>query len=224
MKNLFKALADFQQEVPTIHKDTQGYSYTYTDLPEIIRIITPLLKKHSLGFTQPIMGSQLKTIIFHTESGEFLEATADIPDETMKGMNKFQTLGSGITYLRRYAISSMLGLVTEKDMDASSIEDNLSRTLDLDDLNALFGKLTVDQKKKFQKLFDKRKTDFSPTPEKNQPQKPTIQTDALKKEIDTFSNVDEFSNCRKKYALTADQLSILTDKFTELFPNYTKTA
>ena len=25
MKNLFKSLADFQQEVPIIHKGTQGY-------------------------------------------------------------------------------------------------------------------------------------------------------------------------------------------------------
>ena len=27
MKNLFKALADFQQEVPIIHKGTSGYGY-----------------------------------------------------------------------------------------------------------------------------------------------------------------------------------------------------
>jgi hypothetical protein len=34
MKHLFKALADFQQEVPVIHKATQGYGYTYADLPK----------------------------------------------------------------------------------------------------------------------------------------------------------------------------------------------
>ena len=34
-------------------------------------------------------------------------------------MNEFQVLGSAITYLRRYALSSMLGLVTDKDTDAS---------------------------------------------------------------------------------------------------------
>lgn len=33
-------------------------------------------------------------------------------------MNDFQVLGSAITYIRRYAISSMLGLVTDKDTDA----------------------------------------------------------------------------------------------------------
>jgi hypothetical protein len=34
-------------------------------------------------------------------------------------MNDFQVMGSAITYVRRYAISSMLGLVTDKDTDAS---------------------------------------------------------------------------------------------------------
>ena len=43
----------------------------------------------------------------------------DIPQEVdLKGMNDFQVLGSAITYLRRYAISSILGLVTDKDTDA----------------------------------------------------------------------------------------------------------
>ena len=45
MKNLFKSLAAFQQEVPVIHKGTQGYGYTYADLPKIFETINPLLKK-----------------------------------------------------------------------------------------------------------------------------------------------------------------------------------
>jgi hypothetical protein len=52
MKNLFKALSDFQNEVPIIHKGTQGYGYSYSDLPTIFPVINPLLKKHGLGFTQ----------------------------------------------------------------------------------------------------------------------------------------------------------------------------
>lgn len=62
-----------------------------------------------------------------------------------------------------------------------------------------------------------------PAENKNQkPQKQTIQTDALKKEIDAFTNVDEFVDCRTKYALTAEQKSIVTQKFKELFPNHKK--
>lgn len=119
MKHLFKSLAEFQQEVPTIHKETQGYGYTYADLPKIFAVINPLLKKHGLGFTQLIHGTDLITIIFHVESGETLESKTTIPQNVaLKGMNDFQVLGSAITYLRRYALSSALGLVTDKDTDA----------------------------------------------------------------------------------------------------------
>jgi len=120
MKNLFKSLADFQQEVPVIHKGTQGYGYSYADLPKIFEVINPLLKKHGLGFTQLIEEQSIITVLFHVESGERLDSKTDIPQNVqLKGMNDFQVLGSAITYLRRYALSSMLGIVTDKDVDAA---------------------------------------------------------------------------------------------------------
>jgi hypothetical protein len=120
MKNLLKALATFQQEVPVIHKGTSGYGYTYADLPAIFEVINPLLKKHGLGFTQLICGQSVKTIVFHAESGEQLECSTEIPQGVqLKGMNDFQVLGSAITYIRRYALSAALGLVTDKDTDAA---------------------------------------------------------------------------------------------------------
>lgn len=120
MKNLLKALATFQQEVPVIHKGTSGYGYTYADLPAIFEVINPLLKKHGLGFTQLICGQSVKTIVFHAESGELLECSTEIPQGVqLKGMNDFQVLGSAITYIRRYALSAALGLVTDKDTDAA---------------------------------------------------------------------------------------------------------
>ena len=119
MKNLFKALANFQQEVPVILKDVSGYGYVYADLPAILTTINPLLKKHGLGFTQLIIGTSLKTIVFHIESGESIEGVSDIPQGvTLAKMNEFQVMGSAITYFRRYTLSSMLGLVTDKDTDA----------------------------------------------------------------------------------------------------------
>ena len=122
MKNLFKALANFQQEVPVIHKGTQGYGYSYSDLTAIFKVINPLLKKHGLGFTQLVGDGTVKTIFFHVESSESIESietTTTIPQGvSLKGMNDFQVLGSAITYIRRYAISAMLGLITDKDLDA----------------------------------------------------------------------------------------------------------
>lgn len=132
MKNIYKALAEFQQEVPVILKETSGFSYKYADLPAILETINPLLKKNGLGFTQLINGTKIKTILFHVESGETIESETDMPVDSLvfeendkkkfvlrgfEGMNKAQAIGSLITYFRRYALSSLLGLVTDKDTD-----------------------------------------------------------------------------------------------------------
>lgn len=136
MKNIYKALADFQQEVPVILKEVSGYGYKYADLPAIFEVINPLLKKNGLGFTQLINGTKIKTTLFHIDSGEVLESETDMPIDSLiyeesvdkkkfvlrgfEGMNKAQAIGSLITYFRRYALSSMLGIITDKDTDASS--------------------------------------------------------------------------------------------------------
>ena len=149
MNNIYKALADFQQEVPVIHKGTKGYGYSYADLPAIFEVINPLLKKHGLGFTQPIMGDCIKTIIFHVESGESIESLTEIPKGVqLKGMNDFQVLGSAITYLRRYALSSILGIVTDKDTDASGeqVSKQKKRTLTDSEFVRLCGAMGVTTK------------------------------------------------------------------------------
>ena len=123
MKHLFKSLAAFQQEVPVIHKGTQGFGYSYADLPAIFEKINPLLAKHGLGFTQLLNSKEgenyLVTVLFHVESGESIESTTLIPQVELKGMNAYQAFGSGCTYFRRYCLSSICGLVTDKDTDAS---------------------------------------------------------------------------------------------------------
>jgi len=110
MKNLFKALANFQQEVPVIHKGTQGYGYSYADLPTIFEVINPLLKKHGLGFTQLLNTKEgvttISTNLFHVESGENIESNVEIPKVQLAKMNDYQAFGSGVTYYRRYSLSS----------------------------------------------------------------------------------------------------------------------
>ena len=119
-ENIYKSLASFQQECKVIHKGTKGYGYSYADLPAIFEVIMPILKKYNLGFTQLIDGTELRTILFHTKTGDTIESCAAIPqDVEMKGMNTFQVYGSAITYFRRYALSSLLGIITDKDNDAA---------------------------------------------------------------------------------------------------------
>jgi len=118
---IWKAIADFQQDVPIIHKDTLNAfaKYTYADIAKVIQVINPYLKKHKLGFIQPLQGDSIQTIIFHTETGEQVESITRIPQGVqLKGMNEYQVYGSAVTYFRRYSLASILGLVTDKDLDA----------------------------------------------------------------------------------------------------------
>ena len=119
--NIYKALANFQQACPVILKDTQGFNYVYSDLPAIYKVIMPLLKENGLGFTQVLKEKGLETILFHIESGETIAGYVEIPtDITLAKMNQYQVMGSAYTYYRRYALSSMLGIITDKDTDANN--------------------------------------------------------------------------------------------------------
>jgi hypothetical protein len=172
MKALYKSLAAFQQEIPTINKNSQGYGYMFADLPTIIEKINPILKKHGLGFTQLLQGTNLETIIFHVESGECIKSLYNIPQNVvLKGMNEFQVAGSAITYFRRYALSAALGIVTDKDTDAngepvkntvnSGKQNEIIRMLAManntEELAVLWDSLDENEKTEFRPLFQKRK-------------------------------------------------------------------
>ena len=147
MKNIIKAIANFQQDCPVILKDTSGYGYKYADLTQIDSVIKPLLAKHGLAIVQPLNGNTITTTIYHIESGEKIESVCNVPFESIKyepvtteitkggvtekktkyiiagfeGMNTAQAYGSLITYFRRYTISSLLGLITDKDTDGTGV-------------------------------------------------------------------------------------------------------
>jgi len=124
MKELLKSLAAFQQEVPAIIKNTKGFGYKYANLAMIFETINPLMAKHGLGFYQRIVNDKLITTVFYQETGEKIESTIPfIANVELKGMNSFQVFGSQITYLRRYALACMLGLVTDEDQDATGKEE-----------------------------------------------------------------------------------------------------
>lgn len=117
-KGIHEAIANFQYECPILYKNTEGYGYKYTDLAEIMRVITPILKKNDLFVMQPLAGTGIKTIVCHWPSKETMEEFTEIPqDIPLAKMNPFQAQGAGISYWRRYALSSFFGIVSDKDID-----------------------------------------------------------------------------------------------------------
>jgi len=117
MKEIFKALKQFQSECPGIKKDSTNpfFKSKYADLAGIWETIQPILAKCDLVVIQPIRGREIITTLIHS-SGETVESNTPI---VCKSENNPQDFGSAITYARRYALSSLLGIVTEDDDDGN---------------------------------------------------------------------------------------------------------
>lgn len=118
-KELAKALLGFQSEALDIKKsaDNPFFKSKYAPLDEIIPAIRGAMKKYGLVFLQVPQGSdELVTTICHAESGQSVSGTLKM---TPKDASP-QGHGSAITYGRRYALVSMLGLNTEGDDDGNA--------------------------------------------------------------------------------------------------------
>ena len=118
---LAKALAAAQKELPAVAKsktaNTGKYSYSYADLADVSEAVYPILSKHGLSFTccpdEGTSGPVLVGRLMHT-SGEYV--TGVLP---LLGARDPQSMGSALTYARRYLLGAMTGVVTDDDDDGS---------------------------------------------------------------------------------------------------------
>lgn len=117
IKEIAAALAEFQSKVKPVIKDGTNpyFKSKYSTLENTIETIRKDLHSVGLSFSQfPVGKDSLVTILMH-KTGEFIMATAEMSpkDATPQGQ------GSAITYMRRYALSAVLGLATEEDDDGN---------------------------------------------------------------------------------------------------------
>jgi len=116
------ALVGLQAEMGTVDKSATNpfFKSKYAPLPEVMQTAQPLLAKHKLAVLLPLTNlngqSAIKTIIIH-ESGEIMEFD---PLPLILSKQDAQGQGSAITYARRYAIMSVLGMVADDDDDGNA--------------------------------------------------------------------------------------------------------
>lgn len=132
---LAKALAAASAEYPKVIKgrevDSGKYKYHYADLADLMETVRPTLSKHGLSVAQMLephgpgfitedgemrgIAIGLTTMLMH-ESGEWMCSTFTLPSPSAAA----QTVGSVITYARRYAYQSIIGIATEEDDDGAA--------------------------------------------------------------------------------------------------------
>jgi len=117
IKEICKALIVFSVKVDTIRKDAKNpfFKSSYATLSNIIDSIKEPLIESGLSYVQfPNAENGLTTMLMH-ESGEWL--SSDYIMTPVK--NDPQGRGSAITYQRRYALASILGLNIDDDDDGN---------------------------------------------------------------------------------------------------------
>lgn len=124
---LSKSLVETQKELKQPLKDAKNpfFKSEYVPLENVAEAITESATKHGLAFSQYATTTDtgnvsVGTIVFH-ESGEFIE----YPPLILKPENtKPQSIGSAITYAKRYALSAIFGITSDKDDDGNKANGN----------------------------------------------------------------------------------------------------
>jgi len=119
LKDLFAALAKAQAEMQTAGLSAQNpfFKARYADLAAIVKASRPALTKHGLSIMQQLITDDAGHTLLHTllghNSGQWVESRVRI----VPPKNDVQSMGSYITYLRRYSIAALCGIVASDEDD-----------------------------------------------------------------------------------------------------------
>ena len=118
---------------------TGKYEFRYAPLDAIVETIVPLLQKARLVFVQAVDADVLTTRLLH-ESGQWIQS------ETLLNRDhaNMQGFGGEVTYKKRYALSSLLGIVSDDDNDGPKITARGALTDAMDGLSTRKQNMIID--------------------------------------------------------------------------------
>ncbi len=117
------ALSKVKSEIEGVAKKSENpyYHSNYADLNTHLDTVEPVAEKHGLMILQPtsvVDGKNVvHTIIFHIESGQFIEASL-----TIEKVIEPQKVAIAITYFRRITLNTLLALKSLDD-DGEGVTD-----------------------------------------------------------------------------------------------------
>ena len=122
IQNLSKAMAEFQKAIKQPLKDANNpfFKKPYVPLENVVEAINKTGSPLGISFMQFASSDEtgsieVATLVMHS-TGEYIE----FPPVRMKPeSNKPQAVGSAITYAKRYALSAIFGITSDKDDDGN---------------------------------------------------------------------------------------------------------
>ena len=119
VSKLYASLAKAQGGMGLALKDgvNPAYRSAYTTLPAVLEAVLPSFNANGLAVLQhPAVADDAGHVIVHTlithESGEWMESAASLP---VGGKRDAHAVGSAISYLRRYTLASIAGVIQADD-------------------------------------------------------------------------------------------------------------
>ena len=122
IKELTAALAKAQGQFQAVPKlgHNPFLKNDYVQLDDIITAIRGPLSQNGIAWVQPLTGNGdelvLETLLLH-ESGEWMSCSAPIQTQADKGLSNLQSFGKALSYMRRYMLTTMLGINSGDDTD-----------------------------------------------------------------------------------------------------------
>lgn len=123
MKNLYKALAKFRQQLKQPAKDGANpyFKSTYVTLDGVIKAVDTALEGTGLSYIQEAATSDglpaVRTVLFHEDGGTMASGWLSLP---LKNGATPQDVGSLLTYAKRYQLAAFFGVSSDVDDDVNS--------------------------------------------------------------------------------------------------------
>jgi len=161
MKQIATALLKAQSEMTTPKKGSVNpfFKNKYADLNDVLSAVVPALNNNGIVLLQPLVNIEgknyVKTVLMH-ESGETFESLAEI---FCTKQNDAQAYGSGISYARRYSVSSICGIGSEDDDAQKAVQPKPKATSEIL-LKAFSVKATLEQVKSKYNLTNEQEQEF----------------------------------------------------------------
>lgn len=122
---LAAALVKFQAEIGAVAKTSANpfFKSKYAALPDVVQHAQPVLAKFGLAVSQTVGFWATDTGVIDTLTTTLVHESGETVRDTMRlhlVKDDPQAQGSAITYARRYAYMSILGLVADEDDDGNA--------------------------------------------------------------------------------------------------------
>ena len=113
INELAKALSGAQVEMNGAYKDSKNpfFKSNYADLKQVMQVFQAYYAPRGLAVTQLVGLGDITTVLIHS-SGQYISTTCALP---VAKQNDPQSLGSSISYMRRYSLSGLMGLYQTDD-------------------------------------------------------------------------------------------------------------